>query len=289
MEQKILKNLIRENLNSHLAHLREPRNPYAHAELHEQVRAYLRRHLEAHGRMVAEQEVPSEEHGKGVNLLGEPVDGSVEPAFLLVAHYDTVTDSPGADDNGSAVAVALEVGRLCPHIALLFPDLEEVGLLGARHFVAQNRWTQTPAVVLESVGYFSEQPDSQKFPPVLPLAFPEVYRQLKDRDFRGDFLTLLNLPTDRLYAQRLEQLLGAAGIRLEVPTQLLTAPGGEALKDFGRSDHLAFWEAGRPCLMLTDSANFRNPHYHQPSDTAETLNFSKMTQLVECLVQFFDN
>lgn len=277
-----------QRLQSHLGALSQPRNPYAHPEAHQLARDYLRGQLQAQGRRVLEQWFEAGEHGEGCNIIGYPEEPRQEPTFRLLAHYDTVTGSPGADDNGSAVAVALEVAARVPEIEVVFPDLEEVGLLGARHFVARDQRPNLPSVVLESVGYWSEEPGAQSYPEVLPHGFPHMYRELERRQFRGDFLALLHLTSDSELAERMEAALQGTGLRLAIPVELLLAPGaGSALRDFGRSDHLAFWEQGRPCLMLTDSANFRNPHYHRESDTAATLNFESMARLALQLQAFF--
>ncbi|HEY5626347.1 MAG TPA: M28 family peptidase, partial [Nitrospira sp.] len=65
----------------------------------------------------------------------------------------------------------------------------------------------------------------------------------------------------------------------------LAVPGrGEALPDVRRSDHAAFWDAGYPAVMLTDTANFRNPHYHQPSDRVETLCLPFLEGVIDTVV-----
>ncbi len=279
---------LEQRLRAHLQALSRPRNPYQHSEAHDQARAYLREALQKQGRVVVEQTFSTADYGEGSNILGYPVEEGASPTHLLVAHYDTVTGSPGADDNGSAVAVALEVASRCPHIEVLLPDLEETGLLGARHFVANDNRPSLPTLVLESIGYWSDEPGSQKHPAVLPLGFPTVYQQLQEREFRGDFLALLHLQADTGLAEGLERSLCGTALRLSISSEILGGPAAPALYDFGRSDHLAFWEQQRPCLMLTDSANFRNPNYHQPTDTAETLDYGRMAALVGHLGAFFD-
>ena len=279
---------LEPRLRGHIQALSSPRNPYHHPEAHRQARNYLRETLQAQGRVVLEQTFSTTDYGEATNFIGYPKDRDEDPTHLLVAHYDTVNDSPGADDNGSAVAVALEVASRCPHIEIMLPDLEEVGLLGARHFVQNDTRPHIPAVVLESVGYWTNQPGTQNYPAVLPMAFPQVYASLKEREFRGDFLALLHLEADTALAETMERRLCGTSVRLAISAQILNSSAAPALYDFGRSDHLAFWEAGRPCLMLTDSANFRNPNYHKPSDTIDTLDFPSMARLVGQLVAFFE-
>ena len=268
-----------DRLRNHLQALSEPRNPYRHPQAHQRARDYLQDQLTAMGRQIIRQDFQASELS-GCNIWAGPADGGT-PQHLVVAHYDTVDLSPGADDNGSAVAVALELARRHPEIAVLFPDLEERDLLGARAWVKQGIWTEAITLVLESVGYWSTEPHSQGYPPLLPQGFPSQYGFLQQREFRGDFWALLYLDDARDQAARLRGALSHDTVAFELNSQLVAH-----FKDFGRSDHLAFWEAGRPCLMLTDSANFRNPHYHQPTDTSDQLAWEVMAQLTEDLSAF---
>jgi hypothetical protein len=275
-----------ERLEQHLQALCRPRNPVRHKSAHRATQEYLKRQLETMGRRVRTQAFPTNlvdidgQAVTGLNLLGE---ASREPTMIVVAHYDTVDHSPGADDNLSAVVAALEIAAHCPHVHVLFPDLEELGLLGARHFVSTGEWPKLPALVLESVGYWSREKGSQSFPEIFPLAFPQQFHWLQERQLRGDFWALLHLPQDRALADSLQSRLEPNSISLEVPTAMLQREEGQALRDFGRSDHLAFWEQGRSCLMLTDSANFRNPNYHMPTDTPDTLDMEALSNLTSAL------
>ncbi|MCA9776263.1 MAG: M28 family peptidase [Candidatus Eremiobacteraeota bacterium] len=281
--------MLREQLLRHIETLCHPRNPIRHAQEWEATQNYLVDQLNEMDRDVLFQDFstdlagPDDEPVIGRNVLGEATE---EASLIIVAHYDTVDDSPGADDNLSAVSVALEVARRCPNVHVLFPDLEEFGLQGSRHFVSSGKWSKLPALVLESVGYWTDSPNSQSFPEVFPVAFPRHFEWLKERSFRGDFWALLHLPVDRALADTLGEELADSALSLVVPEALLQQEEGQALRDFGRSDHLAFWERGRSCLMLTDSANFRNPNYHLPSDTADTLNLDEMERLTERLVSW---
>jgi Zn-dependent M28 family amino/carboxypeptidase len=140
-------------------------------------------------------------------------------------------------------------------------NLEEENLLGSRaytSFLRKNGETIQGAIVLECVGYASHQPNSQKIPPGIPIAVPTT----------GNFLAVIG-------NERSHTLTGsvAQAMKLHLPIVPLVVPGnGEKLPDTRRSDHTSFWEQGFPAVMLTDTANFRNPHYHRPTDTLETLN-----------------
>lgn len=270
---------IRLRLQRHLEILSVPRNSVTHPQAHAETVEYLAAQARSFGRSVERQRF--ERLGlQGENVVCLPASSNA-PEFLVIAHHDTVDHSPGADDNGSALAVALELARLCPQIAVLFSDLEERGLLGSRFWQEQPRWENTPVLVLESVGFWDSSSGAQSYPALLPAAFPSQFEAMREREFRGDFWALLHLEQQRTLAQKLAEALEQEVLRFELSSEQVAH-----LKDFGRSDHLAFWERGRPCLMLTDSANFRNPHYHLPSDTAETLDLEIMTSLTTNLASF---
>jgi Zn-dependent M28 family amino/carboxypeptidase len=211
-------------------------------------------------------------------LVGEHV---ALPPLLLGAHYDTVTGSPGADDNASALAVLIEVaGRvsrlpLQRSVQFVAFCLEEEDLLGSRAYAADliaGGQSLAGAVILECVGYASEIEGSQTIPPGLPIEVPT----------KGNFLAVIgNAHSQVLTAS----VTGALAKRL--PVVPLIVPGnGEALPDTRRSDHTAFWEQGFPAVMLTDTADFRNPHYHRPSDTIETLTVGLLESLADGLADF---
>ena len=190
--------------------------------------------------------------------------------LLIGAHYDTVMASPGADDNASALAVLLEVADQLKSTVLTRPVwlaafcLEEQGLLGSRAFTLHLKQTGQPlygAIVLECVGYISHEAGSQGTPPGIPITVPTV----------GNFLGIIGNDASRDLIAAVERSARSAAPAM--PTLALAVPGrGEALPDVRRSDHAAFWDEGYPAVMLTDTANFRNPHYHLPSDTLDTLD-----------------
>jgi hypothetical protein len=62
------------------------------------------------------------------------------------------------------------------------------------------------------------------------------------------------------------------------PSEAAALP--EALPGIGWSDHWAFWQAGYPGLMVTDTAPFRYPHYHTEQDTPDKLDYERLAHVV---------
>jgi Zn-dependent M28 family amino/carboxypeptidase len=216
----------------------------------------------------------------GTSPLGAP--SSEAPPLLIAAHYDTVPRSPGADDNASGLAVMLEAARSLSRSGLIRPVrfvafcLEEEELLGSRAYAAHLRAAQEEilgAIVLECVGCARSEEGSQQAPPGLPLAVPTV----------GDFLGIVGNQASAALTATIER--AARHAVADLKTLVLLVPGqGELFPDTRRSDHAAFWQHGYPAVMLTDTANYRNPHYHQPTDTIETLNLDFMDKVTRLLV-----
>lgn len=203
------------------------------------------------------------------------------PYLLLGAHYDSVPGCPGADDNASAVAVCLECARLLTKhkvgstMIVLF-NREEDGLLGSSEFVAGLRrnlpWKVEEAHIFEMVGYCSHAAGSQRKPPGLPLVpAPDV----------GDFLGLLANRHSNGVAEELLKL-AATYIPQSPVVALKTYLGVEKyLGHLQRSDHAPFWTARIPAIMWTDTSEFRNPHYHQATDTPDSLDYDFMSQVTK--------
>ncbi len=208
---------------------------------------------------------------------------SKEDWVLIGAHYDAVTDSPGADDNASGVAVMLEAARsLGPRRGLKFVafTLEEPQphtihfLIGSKHFVNRMKsmgQSYRAVLILESVGYISHEPESQLLPPLVKA--PHV----------GDFIAVVgNKKAGRIMTGFRET---AERYVPELKVVTYRAPArGFLLPETRFSDHAPFWDAGYPAVMITDTAMFRNPNYHTPSDTSETLSPDFMAQVAEALI-----
>ncbi|MDT8395940.1 MAG: M28 family peptidase [bacterium] len=226
-------------------------------------------------------------------LAGFPGTDHSSPLLLLGAHYDTVMGTPGADDNASAVAVMLETARFlaaddgCASPGVIFaafsteePPSFNTMFMGSRVFVKSLPDTGLAiggALVLEMVGYYSDEPGSQDIPmPLKWMGFPST----------GNFIAVVGNGTSKPLVKAVSAGIADSGCGL--PVQDLAVPGnGYLLPDIRLSDNASFWDAGIPAVMITDTSWFRNPHYHSHTDRPETLNYQKMGQLVVGLTKFF--
>jgi Zn-dependent M28 family amino/carboxypeptidase len=201
-----------------------------------------------------------------------------EKRVMVVAHYDTVRNSPGADDNASGVAALLELATVLQpaqfDLTVQFAavnleekqrqgPLEEAGLFGSRALAARAQeegWQIEGVIVLESIAYAGEG-IPQRAPEGLPMQLPE----------QGDFIGIVG---NAASAELVEAFLQARErYQIPLPVVPFVVPGrGEMLRHTRRSDHAPFWDRGYRAVMVTDTAEFRNPHYHQPTDTLQTLN-----------------
>jgi hypothetical protein len=255
---------------------------------------YIEGRLRAFGYKIQDQEVvwgrrpgPGEDPDTTTSRnLWADLPGTTRPGevIVLASHYDAVPGSPGADDNATGVAANLELARvLRGHpmertVRFLFPTAEEVGMVGSRRYVAEHvvpaidsgEETIFGMVSLEMLGYFSDEPGSQQVPAGALPGFIEI-------PTRGDFIAIVGiLPHAHFHVPLgLAMMESAPGLEV-LSTGLIPSPIG----DMVRSDHSVFWAIGVPAVMLTDTSNFRNPHYHQATDTIETLDFDRFTLVV---------
>jgi len=215
-----------------------------------------------------------------------------KPVHLLGAHYDTVTGTPGADDNASAVAVLIECARLVAEdgtkgrntLFVAFsaeePPAFGTSLMGSRVFVRsleESGWNIDGALVLEMVGYYTDEPKSQKIP---------ISLKLKGFSTTGNFIAIIGSGKSKKLVQEIVSSVERAGKGL--PVENLTVPGsGYLIPETRLSDNASFWDAGIPAVMITDTSFFRNPHYHMRSDTSDTLDYFSMAKLTLGLTDYF--
>ncbi len=227
------------------------------------------------------------------NILGRK-PGYIDPArtYIVDGHYDAVPGSPGADDNGTAVAATLEIARILSQyqfknsLRFIGFAFEEEGIVGAEQYVQNGiaAWEEINGVLnMEMIGYYSDEPNSQTMPAGFNLLFPVAQAELEANEFRGDFLTVVgNAASEQLnnsFVQAMDQYVPQLK---RIP---LSVPGnGQIAPDLRRSDHAPFWDAGIPALMLTDGSNYRNPNYHLPSDLPATIDIAFFTNCTKAVL-----
>lgn len=243
----------------------------------DRARAYLAQTLTESGWKVKPQPFTN-----GVNLTAQrQTKNSSNGTILLVAHYDTVSNSPGADDNASAVVAILEIARLLAtrpttqNLAIALFDQEEAGLLGSLAYTAQPAHLANlmGVINLEMLGYTCNTPGCQTFPEGLPVTPPSD---------RGDFLGIVG---DAEHPDLLRAFQVARDATLPAIVTVPIPFKGLLTPDVLRSDHASFWARNIGAVMVSDTANFRNPNYHQPSDTPDTLDLDFLTGATQLVLK----
>ena len=218
------------------------------------------------------------------NVIAE-LKGRTSPEKVLVvgAHYDTVRTTPGADDNASGVAGLLGLAKLLAGrpqdktvrfvaFALEEPPVYRTKHMGSYHYAAslkKNGDQVEGMVCLEMIGFFCDRPGSQHYPiPFMNLRFPKI----------GNYIALVGNQKSKKFTLQM-----AEGFRkaTDLPLVTLNAPAIVVGIDF--SDHWSFGKFGYPAFMVTDTAFYRNPNYHAPSDLPDTLDYISMAKVVEGL------
>lgn len=189
--------------------------------------------------------------------------------IIVGAHYDTVPGSPGADDNASGIAVLLELAAMkLPVRFVAFANEEAPYFLGEEmgSFVyARERAAGVRAMFsLEMLGYYRDHPGSQRYPAPLGFFYPD----------RADFIAFVaDLGARRLLHRSIEAFRKHA----QFPSEGVAAPS--FIPGVTWSDHWSFRQHGYPAIMITDTAFYRYPHYHLPSDTPDKLDYERMARV----------
>lgn len=215
-----------------------------------------------------------------INVVAE-LKGIRHPDEIVVvgAHYDSPPGSPGANDNTSGVAALLELARKFKDIQpgqtlrlVAFvneePPFFQTEQMGSRvHAInAKKRGEKIVAMLsLETIGYYSDQPGSQQYPPPFSYFYPDA----------GNFIAFVgNLGSRSLLRNSIRTFRETTSF----PSDGVAAP--EFIKGIGWSDHWAFWQEGYPGIMITDTAPYRYPHYHEATDTPDKLDYGRMARVV---------
>jgi hypothetical protein len=273
-------------LAAHVRALEGERHPTGSPEALERAAAYVERELGALG--LAARRAPFRFQGRDFpNVVAELAGADPgAPRVLVGAHFDTVRGTPGADDNASGVAGVLECARLLAGwrgratVELVGFNLEE--RQGWTYRVGSRRWAAgarargvryAGALVLEMIGFRSREPGSQTIP--APIRWMDLPRT-------GDYLAVVGDTRSRAL---LRAFLAEAGRAApDLPVVSLHSPlRGWLVWATRRSDNASFWSNRYPALLLTDTANLRNPHYHGRGDRLDTLDLDFAAQVIDAV------
>ncbi|GAB2478941.1 M28 family peptidase [Algoriphagus taiwanensis] len=209
-----------------------------------------------------------------------------EKRLIIGAHYDVCGNTPGADDNASAVAGLLETLRLISEnkpnldfgIDFVAYCLEEPPFFGTELMgsyvhaksIAPNRKNILGMICYEMIGYFSDEPGSQKFP---DPSFEKLYPST------GNFIMTVGIEKFSSFNDQVFKGMKEGGF-IEVEKVNMPESNGFA----GLSDQRNYWTFGIPAMMINDTSFLRNPNYHELGDTIDTLDFKKMSGVVDAAI-----
>jgi len=241
---------------------------------------YIHAELQKLGCPVQEQtfQVEGHEYRNIMASFGPPA----AERLIVGAHYDVCGDQPGADDNASAVAGLLETARLLQtqaatlrhRIDLIAFSLEEPPFFATEHMGSAVHAQMMHAekvpiramICYEMIGYFRDEPGSQRFPtPALAAHYPNT----------GNFITVVGRQGQEAFTQQMKALMQKHST---IDVQSINLPASQGLA--GLSDHRNYWHYGYQAVMINDTSFLRNPNYHQPTDTIDTLDFRRMAEVV---------
>jgi hypothetical protein len=269
-------------LKRHIAAIAAREHNLVRYEELERVARYIEAALASFGYAVGRQEFAVE--GRPVRNIEAVIEpGTADPEVVVVgAHYDSVTGSPGANDNASGSAAVIELARLLHDLEgasrkrirlVLFVNeeppyfrTEAMGSLRFARALAARRERVTAMYSLETMGYFSSAPGSQQYPAPFGLMFPD----------RGDFIAFVGLMNSRALVRETVR-----SFRSHTAFPSIGGVAPDAVPGIGLSDHWAFAQAGIPAVMVTDTAPFRYPHYHRASDTPDKVDADSLARVVK--------
>jgi hypothetical protein len=222
------------------------------------------------------------------NVIAEHRGTSRAQEIIVVgAHYDSAIDAPGANDNASAVAATLALARdlagkptarTVRFVAFTneeppFFQTEAMGSLVYAKRCKDRGDNIVGVLCLETIGYYSDEENSQKYPPPFSLFYPST----------GNFIACVaNVKS----AEFVQQVARSFRQHTKFPCEGCALP--EFVTGVDWSDHWSFWQVGYPAVMITDTAPFRYPHYHTREDTPDKLDYQRMARVVAGLERVLD-
>jgi Peptidase family M28 len=271
-------------LKGHVATIAAREHNVAHFDELEKVARYIEAALASYGYSTGRQTF--EVAGKTVRNIDAIIDpdAAVSAAEVIVvgAHYDSAPGTPGANDNASGAAAVIELARLLHDLAgkarkrirlVLFVNeeppyfrTEHMGSLRYARSLAARGERVAAMYSLETIGFYSSVPGSQQYPAPFGLLFPD----------RGDFVAFVGMLGSR---PLLWDTIRSFRSHTAFPSIGGVAPS--IVPGIDWSDHWAFAEHGFPAIMITDTALFRYPHYHRPSDTPDKVDVESLARVVK--------
>ncbi|MEQ1828137.1 MAG: M28 family peptidase [Pirellula sp.] len=223
------------------------------------------------------------------NLVAEKIGSTSPKQILLVgAHYDSARGTPGANDNATGVAALTVIAERLKRAKLaktvrfvLFaneepPFFQRDGMMGSWVYARECRKRNDDiqlVLSLETMGFYTDEPNSQKYPPLIAHLYPST----------GNFIGFVGNLSSR---PSLDKVLKAFKQHSSFPAYGASLPG--EIRGVGWSDHWSFWQEGYSGLMVTDTALFRYPHYHLPSDTFDKIDFERLSKVVDGLAKVIE-
>jgi peptidase M28-like protein len=272
---------LRDNLRTHVEMLAGQigeRN-LQHLDSLNRAADYIRQNLEQDGYSVSEDTYQVQ--GAKFRILYTNTLGgnSGSEPFVIGAHYDSVVGSPGANDNTSGVAAVLELARTLknetprqPILFALFPNEEppwfQTNNMGSLVFARgfhRDYLRFRGMISIETIGYYSDQPGSQKYPAGIASLYPST----------GNFIGFVG---DLRSRDLLKNSVAEFRRTTHFPAEGASLAG--SIEGVGWSDHWSFWQVGVPAIMVTDTAPFRYPYYHRADDTPDKLDYDRMARVV---------
>ena len=265
-------------LHSHVTAIASEEHNALHPEALARAADYLAAQL---GDMAYTVGVQNFDGGDGpVRNLAVEIKGATAPEQIVIvgAHYDSASGAPGANDNGSGTAMVLELARAfsksAPQKTLRFvlfaneePPYFGQNTMGSLVYARRSRQRQENIIAmlsLETVGYFSDEAGSQKYPGIFKPFFPG----------EGNFIAFIgDLKSRDLLHRSLTRFRSVQNF----PSEGIAA--FPKIKGIDWSDHSAFWANDYRALMVTDTAIFRYPHYHTRQDAPDKLRYDRMARL----------
>ena len=245
---------------------------------------YIEATLGSYGYSVGRQEFVVDGHTvRNVDVVIEPHADVADPEAIVVgAHYDSVVGSPGANDNGSGVAAVIELARLLRDLngiaerrirLVLFVNeeppyfkTEDMGSLHYARALAEQKEKVVAMYSLETIGFYTSASASQRYPAPFNLIFPD----------RGDFVAFVGTPFSRALVWETIR-----SFRSHTPFPSIGGVAPDIVPGIDWSDHWSFEQFNFPAMMVTDTAPFRYPHYHQLTDTPDKIDVESLARVVK--------